>query len=338
MAKIVEWESNKEYDKKLSKIEHYRQKHHPEMMPFIGSHYKEAGILLIGESHYCSKYITEEDKSYLIKDWYNLPTPENFTDKEYFNTRYVLHNFLSLKRSKAHSMFRNPANSIINALELKNVSDSEAFNACAFMNYFQRPELETGGSINNNEKDNEVSYNVFIEVCNILQPKLVLFLSKDAFEEYKKQAEKHGYVDNSVVESFSHPTCSHWYGDNGRTKFESIIRKYVEFNSFYSYNTYTAEFIKDKKPNSFKYIEKGQNRFCNNTKTLRTYGSDESVTEIVVHTKAEGRQTGVGYVIHHNFIWIWDYDKKEYIDTNDVDNYPGLKEMYTEFIGFIKEL
>lgn len=73
MAIINKWESSKEYDNELSKIEHFSKGHHPEMTPFIGSHYNETGILLVGESH----YIPQEPNNakyhldYFQKNWWD---------------------------------------------------------------------------------------------------------------------------------------------------------------------------------------------------------------------------------------------------------------------------
>ena len=50
MAEINNWKSIKDYDDELKKIEHYKK--HNEMLPYIGKHYKQARILLVGESHY----------------------------------------------------------------------------------------------------------------------------------------------------------------------------------------------------------------------------------------------------------------------------------------------
>ncbi len=337
MADINRWESSNEYDEELSKIEHYKL--HPELMPFIGTHYNESGVLLVGESHYCSRIITDADRKYLCNEWYSKETPCDFTDKEYFNTRFVLHNFLSLKRSRAHSMFRNPANSIINALELKNVSDSEAFNICAFMNYFQRPAINTNQSIDISGNDNEFAFKVFREICEIIKPELLLFLSEKAYKSFKSYRDKTDSTKKiPVIESFSHPTCAHWYGEKGKTKFESIIREHVKFSNFSPNCTYDINRIKSTMPDSFRLIEKRQNRFYDNTISFRVYGNHENPSEIVVHTKNNGKRTGVGYVIHHNFIWIWDYDNKRFISTNEIDNYSGLRAMYDEFERYIKGL
>ena len=335
MATIKKWESSKKYDNELLKIEHYEI--HPEMLPFVGSHYDNARVLLVGESHYCSRNITEEDKEYVENHWYDKKAPDSFHDNLNFDTRFVLHNFLSLKRSRAHSMFRNPAKAIIEALELENVSDSEAFNICAFMNYFQKPAIEEGASINFTDEDEQIAYNVLTDVRNVLEPKVIIFLSDKALKSFSKIEEREKVFGEYLTDGVSHPTCPHWYKENGKGKFTKLIKERVDCSVVPSYNTYKLKAITDKMPSSFKYIERG-NRFFNESITLRTYGKKDCVKEIVVHTKRNSRKTGVGYVAKHQFIWIWDYDEKKYIDEEEIDNYPGLREMYDEFIKYIKAL
>lgn len=103
MVIINSWESSQDFDSELSKIEHYSKKHHPEMMPFIGSHYNKSRILLVGESHfyeYNDNNNQEFEIKYLKEFWYSKPTPDIFSCKDNFNTRKVIHNFLSLKGQK----------------------------------------------------------------------------------------------------------------------------------------------------------------------------------------------------------------------------------------------
>ena len=334
MAQIINWESSKEYDNELSKIEHYLPEHHPEMMPFVGSHYKEAGILLLCESHYCSKYITEENETYLLNDWYKLPTPANFIDKGNFDTRYVLHNFLSNDRTKAHSMFSNPAKSIIEVLQLENISDSEAFNACAFMNYYQRPEVNTHESIKNTQDDNHYSYQTFSEVCRILKPKRIIFLSKKAYESFVKSNFDIGKVDSKLVSQVYHPTCSYWNRDGGKEKFDRIIRESLAFKDFNCYEVLSFEYIESLMPSTYVIKQQGS-RFYIDKKIMRVYLDGNNVKEFAVHTKCKGLKYGVGYNVYHKTLWIWDYNKEQYISENEILKYQGLEELYNEFKEFV---
>ncbi len=266
----------------------------------------------------------------------------SFTNKEWFNTRFVLQNFLMRRRSKAHSMLSNPAKAMINGLKLKNqnITDSEAFSACAFMNYYQRPTIDTNNTINNTQSDNDYAFHVFMEVCSIIQPKLVLFLSKKAFgsfEEYRTDNDD-VFVD-SIITSFPHPTCSHWNDEDGKQKFEAIIKDNVDFKDFRSYKPLKKEaVINAAAPYSFKYIEKGQRRFQENQIRMKIYFKNDEANEIVIHTKSNGRCLGIGYLVAYKCIWIWDYDKNDFISESAVTDYPGLEDMYMDFCNFIESL
>ena len=101
MVIINSWESSQDFDSELSKIEHYSKKHHPEMMPFIGSHYNKSRILLVGESHFyeCNDNNKEFEIKYLKEFWYSEPTPDIFSCKDNFNTSYS--QFFKLKKDKS---------------------------------------------------------------------------------------------------------------------------------------------------------------------------------------------------------------------------------------------
>lgn len=257
---INSWESSQEFDNELSKIEHYSEKHHPEMMPFIGSHYNKSRILLVGESHfyeYNDNNNQEFEIKYLKEFWYSKPTPDIFSYKDNFNTRKVIHNFLSLKRTKAHSMFKNPAQCVIEAYDLNNVSDSEAFNTFAFMNYFQRPSLEAHESINNSKEDAKIAYDTFLGVCKAINPKTVVFLSKKAYNCYINFCDKNPSVQIEVV---CHPTCSYWNGKDGKEKFVNIINQHKENISFTKYKYYSKDKIMSVSPKSFTIIYKAKTK------------------------------------------------------------------------------
>lgn len=331
MAKIIEWQSITEYDTELRKIDHYRI--HPEMLPFIGSHYDNTRVLLVGESHYCSSKITADDKKYLKNDWYSKEVPKGFTDKQNFDTRFVIENFLSLKRSRAHSMFRNPAKSIIEAFELENVSDSEAFNICAFMNYYQKPALKPGASFEAKDEDKKNALKTFSDVCNVIKPNHIIFLSQQAYSDLSDDKKS---LNINVV---SHPTCAHWYKEEGKNKFERIIRsRSIDVSIFEQIFPMSKSYVQEKNTNNYLLLEPKQHKFKKNKITMKLYGKDADVTEIVVHSIMNGRQVGIGFVTHHSFIWLWDYDEKKYIDEEIIDDYPGLREMYDKFKKYIEAL
>ena len=48
-------------------------------------------------------------------------------------------------------------------------------------------------------------------------------------------------------------------------------------------------------------------------------------------------KVGIGYNIEHQNIWIWNYDKKEYISIDDIKNYIGLNELYLSFCNMLEK-
>ena len=68
MAEIFEkeWYSLTDYDSELKKIRHYQL--HPEMLPYIGRHYPQTRILILGESHYLSEKEPIDVKH--LEEWY----------------------------------------------------------------------------------------------------------------------------------------------------------------------------------------------------------------------------------------------------------------------------
>lgn len=339
MAVINDWKSSKAFDNELSKIEHYSEKHHPEMLPFIGSHYCKTGILLVGESHfyeYNDRNDQGNEKKYVEELWYLKPTPEVFSYKGNFNTREVIHNFLIHRRTKAHSMFRNPAQCVIDAYRLNHVSDSEAFNAFAFMNYFQRPALDAHQSIDYNREDAECAFSTFGSVCKVIRPKRVVFLSKKAYECFKSCCDEKSF--SIPVDYVYHPTCRYWNKEDGKEKLKKLISLNKENIDFAKYQYYSKEEIKSISPGDFVFIAPKQKRFIRNQITMRLYENLEGVYEFAVHILVDENKVGIGYNIESQSVWIWNYDKKEYIDTNDLGKYKGLNELFLSFSELIEKL
>lgn len=330
MANINDWKSCTDYDDDLSKIDHYKK--HPEMMPYIGKHYNEARILLVGESHYCSDKINHVEKEYLNNNWYNQKTPNDFTDKKYFNTRYVVENFLKGNRSRSHSMFRNPAKGLIEALDLtnENITDSEIFSACAFMNYFQRPEVNQGKTMKCTSEDKENAKYVFKSAVAILKPKLIIFLTQKSYDCY---CEDEPINDNDKIYAVSHPTCKHWYGENGLDKFINLVQKANIGDVFERYRMPELSKVKGEiEKRQYKIVYKRSH--SESDIKVKLYAKGEELNEIVWYFKSNNSRFGVGYLVKYNVIWIWNYDTKEYVDEKNSD----VSGAYYQIKQFIESL
>lgn len=82
----------------------------------------------------------------------------------------------------------------------KNVNESEAFTAFAFYNYFQRPASNSGSLIELTDEDEMQAYAVYQRVVESLKPNRFIFLSKKAYNSYKKNAD---HVGCELIECIS---------------------------------------------------------------------------------------------------------------------------------------
>ena len=216
------------FDIKLNEIEHYQN--FPSMRPFIGKNYGKSNsrkIMLIAESHYLPPKST---KSKSPENWYNS-TESDLTNEEiaWINTRNILKGNW---QSAGHMIFRE-LNTRMS--EFMNVENFRAMTNVAFMNGFQRPAPETGDSIKNFCKpiDYIIGAKTIKEVVNIIEPDLVVFVSKLSWDKLrwkipKSESEvKYDYV--------CHPGTGgrFWHSkkyEHGLKKFRSIIENELNKN------------------------------------------------------------------------------------------------------------
>lgn len=233
------------FDNALLQVRHY--KIHPEMLPYIGIHYLDTQILLVGESHYLgdneqmnsetSQYqqILEnvEKKKKIYEKWYeeewnhiediDVETIKNSANY-YYTRRVVIDTFIYGDTLGSGQIFYNPLKIVYG----ENTS-KENINKFAFLNYFQRPEFKGGNTIQNEEKDNEVAGKTLFEVIGILKPKKVIFLSSKAYRAFKKTQ---WYQSVSAdIDCVAHPGCAWWNrkgGKYGKNKFKKIYFEMVK--------------------------------------------------------------------------------------------------------------
>lgn len=330
-----EWNSVTDYDSRLNQICIY--KNHPTLLPFIGRHYDHTRILILGESHYLDSSESEESKE--MKGWYNRPTEEyGFTYPENLNTRLVVNNYLNGRRSKAHSMFRNPAEALIKAWNLNDVNDSEAFTAFAFMNYFQRPEAASGKSIRQTAEDKAEAYETLNEVINIIKPRLVLFLSKKAYQCYEESS---NHIVDQRIKSVYHPTSKYWNESGGK---DAAMKFFGEMPNYKGFSLNGHLLDKDVRSileeKGYTIIKLRHRRFSEKEVTVSIYPELDSsyVSEIVWHIIDVDTKLGIGYVVENKTLWIWDYTKGKYLTTDDFKKFPELGSLYNDVVGVIQKL
>jgi len=320
-----EWNSLTDYDDALKQIEHYQL--HETMLPFIGRHYPNTRILILGESHYLSNEESNETKK--LKEWYSRPTAAySFRWPDNFNTRHVVRNYLTGHRSKAHTMFSNPAKALINAWNLENVNDSEAFTAFAFMNYFQRPAVSSGETISLTADDETRAFHHLNKVIEIINPALVMFLSKKAGDSYKNVA---GNTPDPRIACTSHPTTKYWNDAQGK---DEAIRQFSSLNRYAGFSLNGQLTIGEAKLalNKYRIIEKHHKRFFNGEITVSIYPASNSnyVSEIVWHVVDQGTKLGIGYVVDKKLLWIWDYTAEKFLGAEALSECEKLGQLYNE--------
>jgi len=173
-----------------SSVSHYAN--YPEMLPFVGINWdRSAKVLLIGESHYLPfdeiAYYSNID---YFKNWYN-ENSKALEDhhKGYINTRKNFQIIESGEFARPLMIYYNLQKAI---LELEDYAGSDrVFQNFSYYNYFQKPAYiqEIAGenrSIKADKKDKEVAFKVFQRVVDVLKPRLVIFVSKSAFNAFSE--------------------------------------------------------------------------------------------------------------------------------------------------------
>lgn len=203
-------------------------------------------ILFVAESHYISSKTSVKNKEEErwpriaaelgVKDNYNKVNDdfskiwyssewnsskikdiveENY-GSDYYNTRRILDSFVS-------NNYKGRAITITFGYPLKSMEpdylqrqrkismneiDKSKFSNFAFMNFFQRPSLKTGCTIEDNKQDCCISTNILNQVIEILKVDKVFIISKKAGNAYTGHEEcKYAAIVNTLV----HPCSRIWY-------------------------------------------------------------------------------------------------------------------------------
>lgn len=216
------------FDCRLNQIEHYQK--FPAMLPFVGKNYGKSSsrkIMLIAESHYLPPQSTISKNS---EKWYSS-TQAVLTNEEiaWINTRNILEGNW---KPAGHMIFRE-LNTRMS--EFINVKEFRAMTNVAFMNGFQRPAPETGDSIKRFCKsiDYRIGAKTIKEVVNIIEPDLVIFVSKLSWDKLRWKISK---SELGVRYDFvCHPGTGgrYWHNEkyeHGLNKFKSLIEKEMNKN------------------------------------------------------------------------------------------------------------
>ena len=213
------------YDADFKRIEHYVK--YPNMLPWVGKHYgkKYPKTIFIGESPYLPKGSTAQRN---IDGWYNSTQKKlNEEELEYINLRAA---------PKGNIWDRSETVMAELGMEPPPKSDN-IYEYFAYFNFFQRPAEKEGSGITPSEKDWTVANAVFRQNIAILKPKVVIFLSVKAWNNWDKwDKHKRPHIDFDFT---PHPGSRRWNmltpqykfrrsGPlKGSEKFRRLIKAYV---------------------------------------------------------------------------------------------------------------
>ena len=210
---------------------------HPELAPFIGKLYPKAPlkVLFLGESHYLPAVYNHK----VGQEWYERSTASYGFSAEalaWLNTAAII------RHDVIESSYKNPAHNIYRNLgkvygEVFAKGDyPQALEYIAFGNYFLRPAEVCGESIIINSWDEEVrSFQQLAALEKQLQPALIVFVSKKAYESFVRVAQAQGATALlSKVKSVPHPNSAWWNraiaqyeGRTGKEELKNILHNFT---------------------------------------------------------------------------------------------------------------
>ena len=210
---------------------------HPELAPFIGKLYPKAPlkVLFLGESHYLPAVYNHK----VGQEWYERSTASYGFSAEalaWLNTAAII------RHDVIESSYKNPAHSIYRNIgkvygEVFTKGDyPQALEYVAFGNYFLRPAEMCGESIIINSWDEEVrSFQQLAALEKQLQPALIVFVSKKAYESFVRVAQAQGSTTLlSKAKSVPHPNSAGWNraiaqyeGRTGKEELKNILHNFT---------------------------------------------------------------------------------------------------------------
>jgi hypothetical protein len=208
-----------EFDLELGKILHF--KNYPAMFPYIGINYGKGNnpkILLIAESHYLPE---GSSVSCDEKKWYSEKMNLKNEEKEWIHTRGVLE---SDWRSRGHVIFKKLERCLQGYFKMD--GSTRAMTNVCYMNGFQRPSPQKGESISKclTELDCEISSDTLSKVINIINPDIVIFVSKLSWEKLHSRLKLNTEI---AIEYTCHPSTVYWERasyKHGKQKFNDILK------------------------------------------------------------------------------------------------------------------
>ncbi len=198
--------SSQEFDEELLKNSHFEI--HREMLPFIGSRFKDSKVLIIAESH----YVPLNTEIIGSEEWYYTNDVNSLHKKTQCNTftREIFEKIFD-KSQKPHRIFINLQSA------LSKLDTPKDMDEIGWYNYFQIPAFHKN-SVNPNSLDHKIAKETFEHILSTIQPGVVIFTSVKAFKAISTdlicQKDSHIYIHrdfNTIIDFVAHPNSIWWY-------------------------------------------------------------------------------------------------------------------------------
>lgn len=199
----------------------------PELIPYVGENYYSGNhkqLIFIGGSNYFEKELEAVSVFQDAKEWYtgnaiDKLIPENKKGSVKCAKGYWI---LDEAFKGAHDVLKN------RGIKLDN---DWLLNEAAFYNYFLRPALDPGKGMTKTfipePLDREVAGAALHGIIERLQPQIIVFLSKLAYNEFERyRRDKNLNYTNLLIDRVSYPSSPWWNrngGAYGKGKLEGIL-------------------------------------------------------------------------------------------------------------------
>lgn len=202
----------------------------PELVPAWGNHFwredrAHKKMLLIGESNYFNDADIPYSDFLQPQEWYRNPDAKLIP--EYRKTDVG-----NWKTYKTFTRVYDCMNRILDENHIEHEED--ALCESAFYNYFLRPAYNTGRKKQfvPQPVDLDVAGEALTGIIRVLEPELIVFLSKLAYSSFLKYCnEKEIVWEGIAIELVNHPASWRFHNAEksaccGKIKFETLLREY----------------------------------------------------------------------------------------------------------------
>ena len=205
----------------------------PELIPAVGDNYwradgKHKKLLLVGESNYFPAKLEAKSVFRDPEKWYKGAETDKLIPE---SMKTAVNNW------KDYKTFNRVYKVMDEELDKNGIEYLPKYGESTFYNYFLRPALNTGACkrFTPEDIDKEVAGLALAGIINRLEPDLVIFLSKKAFNEFEHYYKvyypteyKKECIDSCRVsiDCVVHPASIWWNrkgGEMGKTRFRNLL-------------------------------------------------------------------------------------------------------------------